>query len=149
MQYKKGEQFVAHTDYYDKKDFKKDPKMMQELKHGRNWLVTLYVYLSNVKAGGETYFPSTYGKPLPEELDKCTGPSVSPRMGRALMFYSLHPDGKPNLSSMHGGCKVKSGVKYTVNIWTFNQALDPADERDDLEAQRASLAALRGTRNEL
>ncbi len=28
-----------------------------------------------------------------------------PVQGRALMFYSLHPDGKPNLSSMHGGCK--------------------------------------------
>ena len=45
----------------------------------------------------------------------------APRRGRALLFYSLHPSGEPNLSSMHGGCRVDKGVKYTVNIWTFNQ----------------------------
>ena len=22
---------------------------------------------------------------------------------------------------MHGACKVEQGVKYTINIWTFNQ----------------------------
>lgn len=29
--------------------------------------------------------------------------------GRALMFYSLHPNGRPNLSSMHGACKARDG----------------------------------------
>uniref|UniRef100_A0A7S0AB81 Prolyl 4-hydroxylase alpha subunit domain-containing protein n=1 Tax=Pyrodinium bahamense TaxID=73915 RepID=A0A7S0AB81_9DINO len=121
LEYKPGQQFVAHTDYYEVEDFKQHPQISSELKHGRNWLVTLYAYLSTVKKGGETYFPSTYGKPLPVNLSQCDGPSVAPRRGRALLFYSLHPDSRPNLSSMHGGCKVVRGVKYTINIWTFNQ----------------------------
>merc|ERR1711972_546614 len=76
---------------------------------------------STVKQGGETYFPSAYGGPWPSDLGRCRGPSVKPKRGRALLFYSLHPDGKPNPSSVHGGCKVKKGVKYSINIWTFNQ----------------------------
>eukprot|EP00933_Yihiella_yeosuensis_P023716 TRINITY_DN1845_c3_g1_i1.p1 TRINITY_DN1845_c3_g1~~TRINITY_DN1845_c3_g1_i1.p1 ORF type:complete len:416 (+),score=82.92 TRINITY_DN1845_c3_g1_i1:40-1287(+) len=134
IRYKKEQRFVAHTDYYDKNDFKEDPKMMKELKHGRNWLVTLYAYLSNVTAGGETYFPMTYGKPFPSKLDSCDGPAVTPKEGRVLMFYSLHPNGKPNLSSLHGGCKVRKGVKYTVNIWTFHQDLHEKEIREKEEA---------------
>jgi hypothetical protein len=34
----------------------------------------------------------------------------NPAIGRALMFYSLHPNGRPNLSSMHGACKVRMAM---------------------------------------
>mmetsp|Transcript_47080 Transcript_47080/g.140520 ORF Transcript_47080/g.140520 Transcript_47080/m.140520 type:complete len:305 (+) Transcript_47080:3-917(+) len=138
LEYKPGQQFVAHTDYYEVEDFKDHPQISQELKHGRNWLVTLYAYLSTVKKGGETYFPSTYGRPMPTNLSRCEGPSVAPRRGNALMFYSLHPNSKPNLASMHGGCKVVKGVKYTINIWTFNQlkGLTEPDEEDRLPTER-------------
>ena len=50
----------------------------QALQNGRNWLLTVFLYLQSPKRGGETYFPSTYGKPLPTELGKCDGPSVTP-----------------------------------------------------------------------
>jgi len=122
LQYRPGQQFVEHTDYYEVDDFQSQPTILRELQNGRNWLVTVYLYLSTVKKGGQTYFPSTYGKPLPSATGVCTGPSVKPKRGRALMFYSLHPDASTNPSSMHGGCKVEKGVKYTINIWTFNQA---------------------------
>jgi len=122
LQYKPGQQFVEHTDYYEVEDFQNQPSILRELQNGRNWLVTVYLYLSTVQRGGQTYFPSTYGKPLPSASGVCTGPAVKPKRGRALMFYSLHPDASTNPSSMHGGCKVEKGVKYTINIWTFNQA---------------------------
>lgn len=121
LRYEPGQHFGAHTDYYEPEDFQEQPEVLNELQNGRNWLVTVYLYLSTVAKGGATYFPSSYGGPLPSDALKCEGPAVKPRRGRALMFYSLHPNGRPNLSSMHGACKVEKGVKYTINIWTFNQ----------------------------
>lgn len=121
LRYEPGQHFGAHTDYYEPEDFQEQPEVLNELQNGRNWLVTVYLYLSTVAKGGATYFPSSYGGPLPSDVLKCEGPAVKPRRGRALMFYSLHPNGRPNLSSMHGACKVEKGVKYTINIWTFNQ----------------------------
>merc|ERR1712194_44070 len=124
LEYRRGQHFVAHTDYYEAEDFKNQAHIERELRDGRNWLVTVFLYLRTPRAGGETYFPSTYGKPLPAELGKCDGPSVKPVQGRALVFYSLHPDSTPNLSSMHGSCKIRKGSKYTVNIWPWNQRLE-------------------------
>lgn len=121
LRYEAGQHFGAHTDYYEPEDFQEQPEVLNELQNGRNWLVTVYLYLSTVTKGGATYFPSSYGGPLPSDVLNCEGPAVKPRRGRALMFYSLHPNGRPNLSSMHGACKVEKGVKYTINIWTFNQ----------------------------
>eukprot|EP00415_Alexandrium_ostenfeldii_P004746 UN4746 len=141
-QYRAGQQFVAHTDFYRVEDFKDHPQISQELKNGRNWLTTVYVYLSTVKKGGETFFPSTYGQPWPANLSKCDGPSVAPRRGSALLFYSLHPDSKPNDASVHGGCKVVQGVKYTINIWTYNQlkGLTAPDPEDRVPARDKHLA---------
>ena len=51
--------------------------ILNELQNGRNWLVTVYLYLSNVAKGGATYFPSTYGGDLPNDVLKCQGPSAS------------------------------------------------------------------------
>ena len=64
------------------------------------------------------------------------------RMYTYIYIYIYRVPGEPNLSSMHGGCRVDKGVKYTVNIWTFNQlrpgAAPPRQEAQEDDAHRAA-----------
>jgi hypothetical protein len=46
--------------------------------------------------------------------------SVKPHAGRAVLFYSQHPNGEEDLSSLHGGCPVLSGSKWAANNWIWN-----------------------------
>ena len=36
--------------------------------------------------------------------------SVQPKSAKAVLFYSQHPDGRQDLSSLHGGCPVINGL---------------------------------------
>jgi len=66
------------------------------------------VHSSDVEEGGETVFPSAEGNitavPWWNELSECGkgGLSVKPKMGDALLFWSMNPDGSPDPSSLHG-----------------------------------------------
>ena len=44
--------------------------------------------------------------------------SVKPRMARAVLFYSQHPNGEEDHASLHGGCPVLSSVntKWAVSV---------------------------------
>jgi hypothetical protein len=42
--------------------------------------------------------------------------SIRPHAGRAVLFYSQHPNGEEDTSSLHGGCPVLSGVKWAVSL---------------------------------
>ena len=49
------------------------------------------------------------------------GLKVSPARGRALLFYSLRPDGALDFFSKHAGCPPKPGQsKWAVNQWVWN-----------------------------
>ena len=50
--YQVGQQFKAHTDYFDPGTNTSDVN----LKGNRTW--TFMIYLNNVEVGGETYFPN-------------------------------------------------------------------------------------------
>lgn len=41
--------------------------------------------------------------------------AVRPYAGRAVLFYSQHPNGEEDKSSLHGGCPVLSGTKWAVS----------------------------------
>jgi hypothetical protein len=64
---------------------------------------------SDVEAGGETVFPaSQVNSSLVADWDELTecakaGLSVRPRMGDALLFWSMKPDASLDASSLHGG----------------------------------------------
>lgn len=63
---------------------------------------------SDVEEGGETVFPSakvnSSSIPFYNELSECAkrGISVKPKMGDALLFWSMRPDGTLDPTSLHG-----------------------------------------------
>ncbi len=46
--------------------------------------------------------------------------SVKPHVGRAVLFYSQHPNGEEDKMSLHGGCPVLEGDKWAANLWVWN-----------------------------
>uniref|UniRef100_A0A7S3YI44 Fe2OG dioxygenase domain-containing protein n=1 Tax=Lotharella globosa TaxID=91324 RepID=A0A7S3YI44_9EUKA len=122
---------------------------------GANRFATVFFYLSDVGLGGQTGFPEAEGdtselesslekaremfKPRSWELEaveKCFGKfSVKPFKARAILFYSLHPNGKGDPMSMHTGCPVLEGQKWAANLWIWNKRRDPErGERKKIEA---------------
>lgn len=81
---------------------------------------------TDVEEGGETAFPDSTHWAAPElasqqgAFSKCTegGVAFKPRKGDALLFWSLKPDSKTeDPLSMHTGCPVLKGVKWTATKW--------------------------------
>lgn len=50
-----------------------------------------------------------------EPLSECAAGHVAavPKKGDALLFFSLKPEGKLDSASMHTGCPVVKGIKWT------------------------------------
>lgn len=95
---------------------------------------TVLMYLNDVIEGGETAFPDSnfwVDKSLPARLgpfSPCAAGSVAfkPKKGDAFMFWSIHPDGKREDSwSMHTGCPVLKGVKWTATKWIHARPFRP------------------------
>ncbi|KAA0044633.1 prolyl 4-hydroxylase 1 isoform X7 [Cucumis melo var. makuwa] len=87
------------------------------LKRGGQRIATMLMYLSENIEGGETYFPkagsgecSCGGKTVP-------GLSVKPAKGDAILFWSMGLDGQSDPNSIHGGCEVLSGEKWSATKW--------------------------------
>jgi hypothetical protein len=66
---------------------------------------TVFAYLAEVEAGGETDFPRARVR-------------VAPRRGRIVHFGNLHPDGRPDEDTLHAGLPVRAGEKWLATIWT-------------------------------
>jgi hypothetical protein len=66
--------------------------------------LTCLLYLNEGFLGGETYFPEI-------------GFSVSPKIGRLLIFQNLDENDKVITQSFHQGSPILDGVKYACNIW--------------------------------
>merc|ERR1719330_2150302 len=114
--------YVAHTDFFDPRDYKKDRGTLELTANGVwNRLLTVFMYLSDVPKGGETYFPRYGGVTGHVPYDKCDlGYSVKPERRKVIIFYNMHPDGKLDPDSLHGGCNVKEGTKWSANFWVWN-----------------------------
>eukprot|EP00271_Cylindrocystis_brebissonii_P020403 TRINITY_DN6737_c0_g1_i3.p2 TRINITY_DN6737_c0_g1~~TRINITY_DN6737_c0_g1_i3.p2 ORF type:complete len:146 (+),score=21.01 TRINITY_DN6737_c0_g1_i3:785-1222(+) len=86
------------------------------------------MYLSNVEKGGETVFPSSEpDKTVKDDTwSDCgkRGIAVKPMKGDALLFFSLNPDASPDESSLHSGCPVISGEKWSATKWIHVNAFD-------------------------
>ncbi|KAF7139181.1 hypothetical protein RHSIM_Rhsim07G0248700 [Rhododendron simsii] len=114
LHYEVGQKYEPHYDYF-----------LDEFntKNGGQRIATVLMYLSDVEEGGETTFPAATGNfssvPWWNELSECgkKGLSVKPRMGDALLFWSMRPDATLDPSSLHGGCPVISGNKWSSTKW--------------------------------
>lgn len=71
-------------------------------------LFVFYWYSSDVEEGGETVFPHAKANfssvPWWNELSNCgkSGLSIKPKMGNALLFWSMKPDTTLDPLSLHG-----------------------------------------------
>lgn len=114
LHYEVGQKYEPHYDYF-----------LDEFntKNGGQRIATVLMYLSDVEEGGETVFPAAKGNissvPWWNELSECGkgGLSVKPKMGDALLFWSMKPDGTLDPSSLHGGCHVIKGNKWSSTKW--------------------------------
>ncbi|KAL6317804.1 hypothetical protein AAG906_030558 [Vitis piasezkii] len=114
LHYEVGQKYDAHYDYF-----------LDEFntKNGGQRIATLLMYLSDVEEGGETVFPAAKANfssvPWWNELSECgkKGLSVKPKMGDALLFWSMRPDATLDPSSLHGGCPVIKGNKWSSTKW--------------------------------
>lgn len=114
LHYEPGQKYEPHYDYF-----------LDEFntKNGGQRIATVLMYLSDVEEGGETVFPEAKGNvssvPWWNELSTCgkKGLSVKPKMGDALLFWSMRPDATLDPSSLHGGCPVIKGNKWSSTKW--------------------------------
>ncbi|PIN04696.1 Prolyl 4-hydroxylase alpha subunit [Handroanthus impetiginosus] len=114
LHYEVGQKYEPHFDYF-----------LDEFntKNGGQRIATVLMYLSDVEEGGETVFPAAKGNfssvPGWNEMSECAkrGLSVKPKMGDALLFWSMCPDATLDPSSLHGGCPVIKGNKWSSTKW--------------------------------
>lgn len=98
LHYEPGQEYRPHRDYRPPGSIERDRP------HAGNRGRTICVYLNEPEAGGETEFP-------------LAGLTVAPRVGSAIVFDNLLPDGSPDLDSLHAGRPVQRGEKWLATLW--------------------------------
>jgi len=99
LQYQEGQHYDYHHDYID----------IDKWRRVGVRILTVYFYLNDVEAGGETAFP---------ELDL----AVTPKKGRAVLWPSVDNDNphERDWRTAHQALPVQKGIKYGANYW-FHQ----------------------------
>lgn len=98
QKYTVGQEFKAHTDYFDPVVLKENPGIQGQ----RTW--TFMIYLNDVEEGGYTSFPYAYT-------------SVKPRAGTAVIWNNRTAARKENVFSTHCGMPIVAGEKYILTKW--------------------------------
>uniref|UniRef100_A0A0D9Z0H2 procollagen-proline 4-dioxygenase n=1 Tax=Oryza glumipatula TaxID=40148 RepID=A0A0D9Z0H2_9ORYZ len=112
LHYEVGQKYEPHFDYFLDE---------YNTKNGGQRMATLLI--SDVEEGGETIFPdanvNSSSLPWYNELSECArkGLAVKPKMGDALLFWSMKPDATLDPLSLHGGCPVIKGNKWSSTKW--------------------------------
>lgn len=96
--YTVGEEFKAHTDYFEAVDWEKHCSVQGQRSY------TFLIYLNDTEEGGETKFT---------EIDQ----TFFPKTGTAVIWNSLNVDGTVNPATMHWGMQVKKGFKAIITKW--------------------------------
>eukprot|EP00977_Amphora_coffeiformis_P019470 scaffold7281_cov171-Amphora_coffeaeformis.AAC.4 len=102
VHYSEGQDSARHTDFTSE-------RIMHSPQEAR--FSTLLLYLNEPEEGGETSFPNakTY-----EALD------IKPELGKAVLFYSMLPDGNLDEKSLHFFKPVTEGTNYVTKLWLWN-----------------------------
>ncbi|KAL5712739.1 procollagen-proline 4-dioxygenase [Ranunculus cassubicifolius] len=123
LRYEHGQKYDPHYDYFADK---------VNIARGGHRIATVLMYLTDVGKGGETVFPQAEEPPrrktptTDDDLSECAkaGVAVKPRRGDALLFFSLIPGATPDPLSLHAGCPVLEGEKWSATKWIHVDSFD-------------------------
>ncbi|CAI5467749.1 unnamed protein product [Closterium sp. Yama58-4] len=127
LRYAVGQKYDAHHDFFDE-----DEKKQQ----GGHRYATVLMYLTDGFSGGETVFPDSEKDKQEKDntWSECgkQGVAAKPVKGDALLFFSLKPSAEPDLASLHAGCPVLAGEKWSATKWIHVRSFE--EENGDDEA---------------
>jgi prolyl 4-hydroxylase len=125
LRYEATQKYDHHTDYFPAEHHQNSPGVLEMIDYGhKNRMITVFWYMSDVAEGGHTIFPRAGGLPPPRSMKDCSkGLKVPPRKRKVIVFYSMLPTGEGDPMSLHGGCPVIDGVKYSGNKWIWNKPM--------------------------
>jgi TPR repeat protein len=107
LQYRPGQEYKPHFDYFVPAP---NARKIEEPPGGAR-IVTVFVYLNDVEAGGATDFPRL-------------GARVQPQRGRAVKFLNYSAAGEPDKLTLHAGLPVERGEKWLATFWFRERPLN-------------------------
>ncbi|KAK9903740.1 hypothetical protein M0R45_001005 [Rubus argutus] len=113
LRYEKDQYYKPHHDYFSD---------TFNLKRGGQRVATILMYLSDNVEGGETYFPMASSGECSCGGKIVKGMCVKPTKGDAVLFWSMGLDGQSDPNSIHGGCEVLAGEKWSATKWMRQRA---------------------------
>ncbi|XP_031477677.1 prolyl 4-hydroxylase 1 [Nymphaea colorata] len=108
LRYEKNQYYKPHHDYFSD---------TFNLERGGQRIATMLMYLSDNVQGGETYFPMAGDGECSCGGKMVKGLCVKPSRGDAVLFWSMDLDGTSDPKSVHGGCEVLDGEKWSATKW--------------------------------
>ncbi|XP_020246622.1 prolyl 4-hydroxylase 1 isoform X3 [Asparagus officinalis] len=91
--------------------------MQYNLKRGGQRIATMLMYLTDNVEGGETHFPKAGDGECSCGGKMVKGLCVKPNKGDAVLFWSMGLNGESDPNSLHGGCEVLKGEKWSATKW--------------------------------
>ncbi|KAL3506588.1 hypothetical protein ACH5RR_031970 [Cinchona calisaya] len=113
LRYEKNQFYRSHHDYFSDSF---------NLKRGGQRVATMLMYLSDNVEGGETHFPMAGSGECSCGGKMVKGLCVKPAKGDAVLFWSMGLDGQSDPSSIHAGCDVLAGEKWSATKWMRQKA---------------------------
>ncbi|CAL9122310.1 unnamed protein product [Musa textilis] len=126
LRYKQSQFYSLHFDYFSN---------VSHTKKGGQRVATMLMYLNDDVEGGETFFPMVsticeFEFSCFAAAGECScggtmvrGLCVKPSQGDALLFWSLGLNGKLDPDTMHAGCPVLRGEKWSATKWMRERTL--------------------------